>query len=446
MCLGDTPALNWLGGFKESVSKAIKLCRTCEIKNTDNKATYQIVPRSFEQHKRRLDLMKRATLKNSNFLSKKFGINGSSILIKIPNFNVCKSLLQDPMHVLYEGICHLELKCLLNEVIYNEKLFGLDFLNSKIESFKYFLKDKTDIPNIVEKNHIEDGKFCQSAGQFSTLYQNLPLMIGDKLKTNKNWLNYLKLLQIINISFSFCYDDRTISELDIVIKDYLKTFSSLYEDVNMTPKMHFLCHFPQQMKEFGPLRLHGTFRFEHKNGLIKGFDFHNFINIFKSVAYRQEYWMISKRLDSNWETRENFLSKGIVAKNLITDNVHDEGFCNRYEFVVSENTLTECDSIRILGFSYALNDFCIVKDNLDNKIKCFGKIRRMLLANNELIFKLELFNIIEFVQHTNSFKVISTSEFDYRYFKNIVHKETVNEFKIDQDTFIQVRNFFYVLQ
>jgi len=83
ICLGDTPALNWIGGFKESVSKAYKYCRTCEaIKGPNNSIQFNsvIVPRDVSKHKIRLSEMMKADLENYKILSKKYGINNSSCL------------------------------------------------------------------------------------------------------------------------------------------------------------------------------------------------------------------------------------------------------------------------------------------------------------------------------------------------------------------------------
>jgi len=327
-----------------------------------------------------------------------------------------------------------------------KKKFDLDFLNSKIKKFDYCIKDKSDLPNTIEKQHIDEKKFCQSAGQFRTLFQNLPLMIGQLLKFDKNWHNFLKLLSIINLTFSFCYDDRTISQLDIEIKMYLINFSLLYKDVRLIPKMHYLCHFSKQLKEFGPLRLHSTFWFESKNGLIKSFKFDNFINICKSVANRQENWMVSKKLDSEWEKKENFLSLNGIIKTNLSLNVIDDEFRAKYHFESSDkNILNECASISLRGFSYKINDYLIVKDHLDIKSEVFGKIIRILLVNNSLVFKLELYNITEYINNINCFTIISSNKQDYKYYENIFHKETINVFIIENINYIQVRNFFHKL-
>jgi len=76
---------------------------------------------------------------------------------------------------------------------------------------------------------------------------------------------YVYLLIFI-ISFAFCYDDRTVEDMDMLIRNYLEKFAKIYPAIPMTPKMHFLRHFSKQLQEFGPLRLPSTHRFDAKNG------------------------------------------------------------------------------------------------------------------------------------------------------------------------------------
>ena len=164
--------------------------------------------------------------------------------------------------------------------------------------------------------------------------------------------------------------------MDKEIKSYLENFSKFYPHVRMTPKMHFSRHFPQQLNNFGPLGFHSTTRFEGKNGLIKKNNYLNFKNICKSTSYRQEYWMVSKRLDYDWNKKDNFLSKGVVTKNFSTDQIHDQGFSSEYDFDTNleSNTLQECDNIKIKGYLYKINSFIIVSDNLESRLGSFGKI------------------------------------------------------------------------
>ena len=60
-----------------------------------------------------------------------------------------------------------------------------------------------------------------------TLYHNLPLIIGDLfLKTNdERWSNFIRLLHVINLTFTFVYNDQTISDLRNEIEKYLSNFT-----------------------------------------------------------------------------------------------------------------------------------------------------------------------------------------------------------------------------
>lgn len=76
-CLGDTPALNWLGGFKESVGNTFKYCRTCEVTKKDvvkgegrKELFCETTPRTLENHLRILNKMKKGTVESNIELSK----------------------------------------------------------------------------------------------------------------------------------------------------------------------------------------------------------------------------------------------------------------------------------------------------------------------------------------------------------------------------------------
>ena len=106
------------------MSKTFKYCRVCEITSQKNMLNYVVVESEINIHKVRLEKMKKLNSDELKVSSKKYGINFPSLLLDIDHFNICKCLLQDPMHVLYEGICHLELRCLLNSVIFQTNLIS----------------------------------------------------------------------------------------------------------------------------------------------------------------------------------------------------------------------------------------------------------------------------------------------------------------------------------
>ena len=95
-------ALHWIGGFFESMGKAKRFCRHCKITYTErlygDTADFSDL-RLIERHLEALDM-----IENDESLKSIFGIKMRSPLLELKNFNVCNSLLQDPMHTLIQGV------------------------------------------------------------------------------------------------------------------------------------------------------------------------------------------------------------------------------------------------------------------------------------------------------------------------------------------------------
>lgn len=316
--IGDTLALQWLGGFVEGVGTAIRFCRTCHIHHNERIEHFnsKFVLRDINTHLFQLNL-----LKESPDLSKQFGLKTSSVLLRINDFDITKCLLHDPMHILIEGICINELKYLLNYLVKIKKI-DLSIINKRFLDFDYFFIDKDDKPNVINDHHIANGSFPLSAGQMMTLMLNLPFILGDLInKFDDNWLNFINLNQIINIVFCYFYDDITIKQLDSKIFDYLQCFHDLYPNASITPKLHYLTHLPAQMDKFGPLRHHACFCCEAKNFLIKKFDYKSFKNICFSAADKHQFWMASKENEqSNKNSLKYVDDVCTVDKNKIVDS------------------------------------------------------------------------------------------------------------------------------
>ena len=265
VALGDTLALQELGGFEVGVGTAIKFCRSCEItyKDRHEDPSNAYVERDIKRHLQQLKL-----IKESPELMQQYGVKYPSVLLSLKDFDICKCLLHDPMHVLVQGVCIKELTHLLKYLTSNLGI-KLDEINNRITSFNYPTIDTTDKPNIIKKEHINNGSFAQSAGQILTLMLQLPFILGDLVtEFDNNWRNFIKLHEILNLVFCFFYDDLTINQLDQKIVNYLRNFKIIYKDATIIPKMHYLSHFPDQLKNFGLLRHHSCFRFEAKNGLM----------------------------------------------------------------------------------------------------------------------------------------------------------------------------------
>lgn len=85
-----------------------------------------------------------------------YGINYPSPLNKIDGFHVANGQLpQDIMHVLLEGVLHLEIRLMLRCFVQDEQYFSLDTFNSRIESFAYGkTESRTKPPKSLLTTHI----------------------------------------------------------------------------------------------------------------------------------------------------------------------------------------------------------------------------------------------------------------------------------------------------
>ena len=127
--LADNLAAHMLGGFKESMSFAFRICRTC-MATKEQSQTYflesQFKLRTAREHKHHCQKLEGAL---GNHYSVSFGINQQSILESINDFSVVRNLPHDIMHDLFEGVLIHELKALLFYFCIHSKLFIVKVLN-----------------------------------------------------------------------------------------------------------------------------------------------------------------------------------------------------------------------------------------------------------------------------------------------------------------------------
>ena len=77
----------------------------------------------------------------------------------------------------------------------------------------------------------------------------LPLMVGDRVpEDDVHWKCFIDLLRILTLSTAVEVTHDSVDVLETLIEDYLGVFNSIYPN-SITPKMHYLLHLPQQIKQ-----------------------------------------------------------------------------------------------------------------------------------------------------------------------------------------------------
>lgn len=282
--LADNLGAHAIGGFKESMSFAYRICRSCM-------ATTEQIPSSFlesdfelrspEIHQQHVENLSTG----SNSVA--YGINRQSSLDDIPNFSVVQNLPHDIMHDLLEGVIPYEMKLLLNHLI-NEKYFTISTLNYRLRCFDFGYSELSDKPSQFDEKSIKSAgqKIRQSASKMWSLAIYLPLLIGDLVPEGcKERDLFILLLKICSIAASWEVRRETIPYLKILIEEHHTKFKTIYPDKSIIPKMHYMVHYPRQILSYGPLIYSWTMRHEAKLSVIKRASSHgNFKNICYTIA------------------------------------------------------------------------------------------------------------------------------------------------------------------
>jgi len=71
-------------------------------------------------------------------------------------------------------------------------------------------------------------------------------MIGDKISmTDEHWINFIRLLDIIDYLMAPILSKDCTSHLKELIKEHHEAFTELYPSCKITPKMHYMVHYPE---------------------------------------------------------------------------------------------------------------------------------------------------------------------------------------------------------
>lgn len=223
----------------------------------------------------------------------KTGINDTCRLNQLGYWHITKNFLVDCMHDILEGWGSLELRLILRQFILFDKFFNLSLLNARLKSFTYGFCDIKNKPTAFTREQLNKpgSSTGQSASQMWCLIRILPLLIGDKIPANNNyWHLYLLILNILDIVMAPRISISKTFLLQEMIHEHHNLFLSLFPERRLTPKQHFLVHYPRIIRELGPPIRYWSMRSESRHFSFKKMAAAsgNFINVCKTLAYRNQ--------------------------------------------------------------------------------------------------------------------------------------------------------------
>ena len=408
--LGDTLASNAAAGFKEGVGFALKICRTCEATQENNASLLyheDCKVRNDAEHRircRQLELPLTANARR--YWSTEYGINSSSYLLDVPGFDIISCMLHDPMLLFFEGVTMYETKLLLRYIIFDTKYVNIAQINRYLtEAFIKLPADRR--PNIITNENLlsDDNKMKQTAHKMWVFSHMLPSLIGFKIPENDDkWKNYLHLLQIQQLVTCPVSFSTTGNSLTILIAKHNKTFQQIYPQNSYIPKLLFMVHLPDQLRQFGPLRHQWCMQMEAKNDFFKRKSTKT-KNLPMSVAYEHQLHMCSEQRNDDGSVCYSYLLKNVQTKKGICLSWNDVPHknCLPSKFNETGNDVFKTTEATHNGVTYAVGDIYLHTFASVTQFPVFVKVLYILRSDSELICVGNVCHVEYFNGHLNSF-------------------------------------------
>ena len=401
--VGDIPASNFVGGFKEGVGFANLPCRSCmirkdELKNVHHESDCHMRDKvSHERHVAEVENLGESQAVRES-LSTKYGVNGKSCLSKLDYFDPTKCFMHDLMHVAYEGTLNLDTALLLNNLIVDPKVkLDLEKVNYKIANLK--CDREFTVPPAIRLNEVTElNKLSFSSSEMASVSMCLGLVLGDFVSSdNPYFANYLLLLEIIASLQCYSFTEKELDNLQFNIERYNSNHVILYPKATITPKLHSFLHFPSQIRQFGPPRYSWCFRYESKNAPFKKITRRNcnFHNVPWSLATHHQK-LVGYDIRTDGESDYFGMADDIKVISLANHNspifVKD---CRWSQLLLRETVLKKDSSIRIIkkikisGRICSIGSVFLSQLPQENTNAVFFRIADVIISGDKILLIME---------------------------------------------------------
>ena len=306
---GDNLGIHSIAGFVKNFSSGAMMCRHChgtrdEIRTKTSESDFQL--RSREGYDTRIRVLEEEEYSES--LCKTLGITGPCTFSDCMSFHPMESFPPDVMHDVLEGIAPSTINLVLEDLL-SKKVVDGQALNKTMRTFPYSPAD-TNRPGKL----VGGAKGCAphlrrsrpTANEAWILLRLLPLLLlhagasAASLGRNAGFGLILRLIRIMQILVMLSLSHREIDLLRLEIREFLSQLLQCFPKVHLTPKHHYLIHYPGQILRHGPLRRLWVMRFEAFHQVLKRsiLNSRNRKNICRSIALRQQVHATARRLES----------------------------------------------------------------------------------------------------------------------------------------------------
>ncbi len=397
----DNLGAHSLAGFQESFVVEHP-CRFCMVKRSEIQQK-DVLSGGFEHRtKQNHDRQVEEVLKDPN-LTKQYGVKGRCVLNELDHFHSVTGFPPDILHDLLEGVIPVEMALCLNALI-NKKYITLEYVNRMIKQFPYQFMDKIDQPQVIPTTFASRGTIGGNGHENWALLRLLPLMIGFDIPENDAIWEILMLLKdILELATSFRFTDDTIDFLAAKISEHRGLLLKVFPDFVLRPKHHYIEHYSQLIRTYGPLRDAWTMRFEGKHKFFKQIinETKNFKNVPQTLAVRHQR-MVAYHVDSS-----SFFKPPVqmdkVKSTLISSFPESVQNMLQQNFP-TQSTVLVTSSVCIDGIKYSPD--MVLSAGASSCLPDFRQIVKIVIINTDILFVCKK-QTSWYIEHLRSYELCS---------------------------------------
>ena len=311
-----------------------------------------------------------------------YGLRKRCIFNELKAFHAVYSFPPDVLHDVFEGIVAQDL-CGIIKILSLKFRFKLDEYNGSLQKHSYKRYESNDRPQEIK--NMKALKLPGKAVSLWTHMRNFGFIIKPFVTDEEDEVLALgiKLAEIVERLTAVEFRPYEVDVLEDKILEYLDDRKVVYGDYPVLlgrpkPKTHFLVHYPQAIRKFGPPFSYWTGRYESKHRVAKNTaeSCKNFKNITATCSVRQQLRKASTFYNGMFETATIKPHEKVVMKREIPDDT--EFNRNLKQFMSDKDFI--CNEAFIEGSTYKNGDLIVLDVDGRNFVKV-GLIQTILLKS-----------------------------------------------------------------
>ena len=316
-----------------------------------------------------------------------FGITHRCPLNALQAFHCCTGFPPDLLHDLLEGVISQDLLGVIR-ILSKKKWFTIEDYNNMLQSLNYRGSEASDRPQSVPLKNTTK-KLIGKACSVWVHMRNFPFIIRKFVKNEEDPVLKLGLMlheitERVTAGEIREYEIVVLEELIVSYLDERKIIAEEYSLLGLPkPKTHFLSHYPQAIRLYGPPLSYWTARYESRHRLAKNTaeTSKNFINISHTVSTRQQLRQSSVYYHGMFSTSEMVISTKVTHKSAVGSKSAFEKSITQY---MAETDFL-CSEIEFKCQEYKQGQLVVLKMVIPDEIKV-GLILSILVKKNAAFF------------------------------------------------------------